>query len=271
MPADPWDQALAVAKEAALAGGEAALAAWRAGRPEVWTKGAAIDLVTATDRAVERIIAGRLRAAFPEDELVLEETGVVAGAAGGRRRWYVDPLDGTTNFAHGVPHFAVTLALEDAGDICVGVTLDVVRGDLYEAVRGRGASVAGRPLRVSGAADLGHALLATGFPYDRQTNDDDNTAEARAFLKVSRGLRRAGAAALDLAYVARGWLDGHWEMRLKPWDVAAGALLVREAGGRVTGYDGAPLDVSGGRFVASNGGIHDAMLAVLRAVRPDGL
>ena len=242
-------------------------AAWLGGGVAAETKGVSIDLVTATDRAADDLLAARLRAAFPADELVLEETGLHPGDPGTPRRWYIDPLDGTTNFAHGFPHFAVTLALEIDGVIELGVTLDVTRGELYEAIRGQGAWVEGRRMSVSSTGDLGEALLATGFPYDRHRATDDNTREAKAFLKVARGLRRPGAAALDLAYVARGWLDGYWEMNLNPWDVAAGKLLVEEAGGRTSGYEGAPLDVHGGRYVASNGELHDAMLGVLAGAR----
>lgn len=263
------DRALKVARAAALEAGELILDAWQAGRPEAGTKASGIDMVTATDRAADALIADRLRAAFPDDELVLEETGRHAGAPDVGRRWYVDPLDGTTNFAHGFPHFGVTLALEVEGELCVGVTLDVTRGHLYEAVRGRGARVDGQPLRVSDTADLGAALLATGFPYDRQTQADNNTQEFAAFLGGCRGVRRPGAACLDLAYVARGWLDGYWEMNLNAWDVAAGILLVQEAGGQATDYAGGPVRVDGRRYVASNGGIHDAMLAVLAKVRED--
>lgn len=261
------DHALSVARDAVREAGELVRAAWIRGDVATETKGVSVDLVTATDRAADELLAGRLRDAFPTDELVLEETGLHPGAAGTTRRWYIDPLDGTTNFAHGFPHFAVTLALEIDGVVELGVTLDVTRGEMYEAVRGGGAWVEGRRMSVSSTGDLGEALLATGFPYDRHRATDDNTREAKAFLKIARGLRRPGAAALDLAYVARGWLDGYWEMNLNPWDVAAGKLLVEEAGGRTSGYEGAPLDVHGGRYVASNGELHEAMLGVLAGAR----
>lgn len=267
------ERALATARAAVLEAGELVERAWRRGRQQALTKASDIDMVTETDRAADALIASRLRAAFPDDELVLEETGLHPGAplpeGGARRRWYVDPVDGTTNFASGFPQFGVTAALEVDGVVEVGVTLDVTRGHLYEAVRGQGATVDGEPLRVSDSADLGGALLATGFPYDRHTSADDNVAEFTAFLKRCRGVRRPGAASLDLAYVARGWIDGYWEMNLNPWDVAAGALLVHEAGGRATDYKGAPMRVDGRRYVVSNGRVHDAMLAVLAQVRED--
>jgi len=254
-----------VAREAAREAGALIRAAWQRGRDEVATKSSDVDLVTATDRAAEDHIAARLRDAFPRDRLVMEEGGQQGFSK--RRCWYVDPLDGTTNFAHGFPHFAVNLAFELEGQVVVAVTYDVTRDDLYEAVRGGGARVNGVPISVSDAPTLAVSLLATGFPYDRQQAEDDNTAEWRAFIKTSRGARRVGAASLDLAYVARGWLDGYWEMRLNPWDVAAGALLVEEAGGRTSDYAGRPFDLHGSDYVATNGRIHDEVVAVLREVR----
>ncbi len=263
------DRELAVAQAAVIEAGDLIREAWGAGRPEADTKASQIDMVTATDRAADALLADRLRAAFPDDELVLEETGRHAGAEASDRRWYVDPLDGTTNFAHGFPHFGVTVALEVQGVVELGVTLDVMRGHLYEAVRGQGARVDGQALHVSTTADLGGSLLATGFPYDRQTVSDNNTAEFKAFLMGCRGIRRPGSASLDLAYVARGWLDGYWEMNLNAWDVAAGLLLVQEAGGRTSDYRGETMRVDGRRYVASNGRIHDAMLEVLAQVREE--
>ena len=260
--------ALEVAREAARDAGALIREAWQAGRDEVGTKSSSIDLVTETDRAAEERIVARLLDAFPRDRVVAEEGGRRGFSK--KRVWYVDPLDGTTNFAHGFPHFAVTLAFEVEGEVVAGVTYDVPRDELYEVVRGEGAWVDGVPLHVSAAPELGTSLVATGFPYDRQTVDDDNTAEAKAFIKCCRGVRRAGAASLDLAYLARGWLDGYWEMRLNPWDVAAGALLVTEAGGATSDYGGGPFDVHGGHYVASNGRIHDEMVEVLKGVRERG-
>jgi len=261
------ERALEVAEAAAREAGALVRAAWEGGRGAVATKSSDVDLVTETDAASERVILARLQAAFPDDELVLEETGRHPGT--NDRRWYVDPVDGTTNFAHGFPHFAVNLALEVAGEIVVGVTYDVTRDDLYAARRGCGATVNDHPIRVSDSDALERSLLATGFPYDRRTAEDNNTAEWTAFVRLARGNRRVGAAALDLAYVARGWLDGYWEMRLNPWDVAPGALLVEEAGGRTSNYDGAPFEHLGASYVATNGHIHDEVVAVLRRVRRD--
>ena len=258
-------QAVVVAEAAAREAGALIREAWRRGRGAVGTKSSAVDLVTETDAAAEAVFSERLRATFPDDELILEEGGRQAGRDD--RRWYVDPLDGTTNFAHGFPHFAVNLAFELAGEVVAGVTYDVTRNDLYAAVRGGGATVNGAPIRVSDADALARSLLATGFPYDRQTAADNNSAEWAAFVRAARGNRRVGAAALDLAYVARGWLDGYWEMRLNPWDVAPGALLVEEAGGRVSDYHGARFDAHGETYVATNGRIHDEVIALLREVR----
>lgn len=230
-----------------------------------------VDLVTEVDLASEELIATRLQEAFPGCRLVLEEGGTRGGTDGGPT-WYVDPLDGTTNFAHGFPQVSVSLALEQDGELQVGVVADVWRQEVYSCARGRGATVldrdgAVRRLTVSSTTELGRALLATGFPYDRQTSPDNNVAEHAAFMRRAQGIRRAGSAALDLAFVARGWLDGYWEMKLQAWDIAAGALLVREAGGRVTSYDGGPLRLFDRQIVAANHALHPQMLDVLRDVR----
>jgi len=239
-------------------------------RGEVHFKGA-VDLVTDVDTAAEALIAARLHAAFPAARLGKAEGGVEAGDAAAT--WYVDPIDGTTNFAHGFPQFAVSLGLELAGELAVGVVADVGRREVYAAARGLGAwlldDAGGRQrLTVSATTELSRALLATGFPYDRHTAVDCNLAEFEAFLRRAQGIRRAGSAALDLAFTARGWLDGYWEMKLQPWDLAGGVLLVREAGGLVTGYDGGPFALGARQVVAScNPRLHDQLLAVLQQVR----
>ncbi len=239
----------------------------RTPRGQVRHKGP-IDLVTDADRASEALLAAGLRQSFPGWRLLLEEGG--AEGQGEGPIWYVDPLDGTTNFAHGFPHCSVTLALEEQGELLLGVVADVGRQEVYAARRGGGAwvqDVSGQrqPLQVSATDTLSEALLATGFPYDRHTSAEDNLAPFAAFLKRVQGMRRAGSAALDLAFVARGWLDGYWEMKLNPWDVAAGALLVQEAGGFVTDYAGEPCRRWGPRTLASNGRLHEAMRAQLAA------
>jgi myo-inositol-1(or 4)-monophosphatase len=242
-----------------------------AGAREADHKGA-VNLVTEADRAAEALILDALRAARPGDVLLAEEsaeglTAARAAAAAGARVWIVDPLDGTTNFAHAVPHFAVSIALWASGAPAAGAVYAPVADELFAARAGGGATLNGARLRVSTVAPLREALLATGFPYDRQLADDDNAREVRAFLKAAQGVRRFGAAALDLAWVAAARFDGYWEMKLEPWDVAAGALCVTEAGGRITDYRGDPFSPFVPFVVASNALVHGDMLAVLRSVR----
>ncbi|HEX2572158.1 MAG TPA: inositol monophosphatase family protein [Polyangia bacterium] len=243
------------------------------------TKESSIDLVTEYDRRAEEVILRVLLQAFPGDEVLAEESGLVgaggsstasaAGPAEGavRRRWIVDPLDGTTNFAHGLPFFAVSIACEEARgearELLAGVVHAPALGLCFAARRGGGATCNGQPIHVSEEAELGRSLLATGFPYDRQTSLENNFDQFFAFQRRVQGVRRVGAAALDLALTARGAFDGYWEMKLKPWDLAAGALLVREAGGTVTGWQGEPLVIEKGAAVATNGRIHGAVLEVL--------
>jgi len=234
----------------------------------------AVNPVTEADTAVEELIVSRLRAAFPDHRILAEEGGGDDWRAPGPPIWLIDPLDGTNNFAHGFPHVAVSLGLLAEGRLVVGVAYDPLRGETFAATAGGGATLNGQPIRVSATQRLADAFLATGFPYDRRTAPDNNTQRLDHFLRRSQGVRRAGAAVLDLAYVACGRFDGYWEASLKPWDLAAGALLVQEAGGRVTNAAGAPDYVSGTFVVASNGHIHDEMLRVIRegaaAPRPDG-
>jgi myo-inositol-1(or 4)-monophosphatase len=232
------------------------------GRPQQIEHKGEIDLVTALDRRAESLVVERLRAAFPDHAILAEEGS--GGGASARDRWLVDPLDGTTNYAHGYPFFAVSIAYEHAGRIVVGVIYDPLQDELFVAEAGGGAWLNGRPLRVSGTVRLVDSLLITGFPYDRALFP----AALRlwdAFMGRAQALRRAGAAALDLAYVAAGRGDGFWERPLQPWDMAAGVLLVEEAGGQVSDYRGGPADIYSGEIVASNGAIHDQMLAVIAA------
>lgn len=225
----------------------------------------AVDPVTKMDTAAEALIVERLRAAFPHHHILAEESGGDDWTATAVPIWLIDPLDGTNNFAHGFPHVAVSLALVWDGRPVVAVTYDPLRDETFAAVHQGGATRNGEPIRVTSASRLEDAFLATGFPYDRRTADDNNTARLDRFLRRSQGVRRAGAAVLDLAYVACGRLDGFWEIRLKPWDVAAGILLVREAGGQVTdfaGREGLSL-LSGQTIVASNRHIHEQMLSLV--------
>ena len=226
-----------------------------------------IDLVTRWDRASEESLRAALAQAFPGLLLVAEES---AGASvpDGLALW-ADPLDGTTNFVHGHPFFAVSIGLAEGSSLLAGAVVAPALGLEWHAARGHGAFRNGLPCRVSSAASLDRSLLATGFPYDNATNPLDNFAEFAALTKRSRGVRRCGAAALDLCLTADGTFDGYWERFLKPWDLAAGALLVTEAGGRTTDLDGAECDFRGGWMVASNGRVHDELVAALGAVRRD--
>jgi myo-inositol-1(or 4)-monophosphatase len=224
-------------------------------------KGSPTNLVTEMDARAEILIVETLRSTFPDDAILAEEGGSTAGRSG--RRWIIDPLDGTTNYAHGVPIFAVSIALEDADGVTVGVVYDPNQGELFTAERGGGAFVNGRPLRVSSVATLDASLLTTGFPYNVRETAENNFREYTAFSLRSQGVRRMGSAVIYLAYVAAGRLEGYWELRLGAWDAAAGSLMVEEAGGRVTSVTGGRLDLDAPSIVASNGLIHDAMLRTL--------
>lgn len=223
-----------------------------------------VDLVTDVDRESEAIIVAAIGERFPGHAILAEEGGAYHTASS-PFRWIIDPLDGTTNYAHGFPWFAVSIALEVDGRVEMGVVYHPMMDELFTAVRGEGAFLNGRPLRVSENGSMRDALLATGFPYDRTPDNENNIDLFVAFTMASRGVRRAGAAALDLASVAAGRLDGFWECKLKPWDVAAGMLLVEEAGGWVTDYGGNPYSIYEHRIVASNGSIHPQMLSVIAA------
>jgi myo-inositol-1(or 4)-monophosphatase len=227
----------------------------------IGTKTTPTDLVTEIDHRCEALIVDALRAERPGDAILAEEGGGL-DRAGARWRWIVDPLDGTVNFAHGYPRFCVSIGVERDGEREVGAVFDPLLDELYVAVRGAGATCNDRPIRVSGEAQLGRALLATGFAYDVKKTAR-NLDHFGAFVREARGVRRDGSAALDLCYVASGRLDGYWELDLNPWDVSAGALIVTEAGGRVSDLAGGPVPGSGGQIVASNGRLHGAMLALL--------
>ncbi len=259
--------ALAAAERIARAAGEVLLAAH--GQPRQVEHKGEVDLVTQADRRSEELIVSRLRQAFPDHGIVAEEGGGAESQNG--LVWLVDPLDGTTNFAHTFPVFAISMALRGPEGLLLGVVLDPLRGECFTAARGHGAALNGQPIHVSACPNLDHALLATGFPYDRRTSEDNNVRSFDAFLRRCQGIRRPGAAALDLAYVACGRLDGYWEMRLKPWDISAGSLIVAEAGGTVTDYRGRADsdDLRAARqIVASNGKFHAEMIATLAALYP---
>ena len=232
------------------------------GQPrQITTKRAATDLVTEMDRAAERLIIERLQEAFPTYGFLTEESPEITGAADAR--WIIDPLDGTKNYAHGYPVFAVSIALEQAGTIVVGAIYLPLTDELFAAEKGQGATLNGRPIRVSRTATLSQSLLTAGYPYNVWEAENDNSVAWVRFLKRAQGLRCSGSTAVDLSYVACGRADGYWEPGLAPWDLAAGVLLVAEAGGRVTDYAGGSDYVFGERLVASNGAIHAEMLEVL--------
>lgn len=221
-----------------------------------------VNPVTAADREAEGAIAALIREHRPDDGLLAEEGAAAATVSG--RRWVVDPLDGTVNFLHGVPQVAVSIALEDADGTVLGVIHDVFRGEVFTSVRGGGSHQGGRPIAVSTCTELGTALVSTGFAYDRHTRAAEYTRHAAAVMRRAQGIRRAGSAAIDLAWVACGRYDAHWEFNLSPWDVSAGFLLVREAGGTILGFDGEP---SHHGFAAGAPGIARELRDVVAAVR----
>jgi len=210
-----------------------------------------VDLVTRADRASEERILERVRERFPDHAILAEESGRRPSTDGAPYLWVIDPLDGTTNFAHGLPIWSVSIGVLREGRPIVGVVHDPTRDECFTAVRGDGARLNGEPLRVSSAADLDEALLVTGFPYDIRTSPVNNLDHFERFMLRARAVRRLGSAALDLCYVAAGRFDAFWELKLHPWDVAAGALLVEEAGGRVTRFDGEPWDVFSDELLAA--------------------
>ena len=225
-----------------------------------------IDLVTEVDMAVERMFRALVAERFPDHQVLAEELGGAALAPAGPC-WVFDPIDGTTNFAHGLPIFCSSLALEINGVAEVAAVYDPTRKELFTAERGGGAFLNGAPLRVSSATLLVDAMLVTGFPYDIHSRVDEIIGLFGAFIGQARAVRRLGSAAIDLCYVAAGRLDGFWELDLKPWDIAGGALIVAEAGGRITNMAGEPFTSRGGHVLATNGHLHEDMLGVIRACR----
>jgi myo-inositol-1(or 4)-monophosphatase len=227
-----------------------------------------VDLVTVADRTVEKLIRTRLGEVFPDHGIYGEEG--TRERLDQQYRWYVDPLDGTTNFAHGIPHFCVSMGLEQRapdlapdqdGTIVAGVIYNPMLDELFTAERGHGARLNGRPIHVSAVPDLGESLVATGFP-SRKRHDNPNIHFYQEFTLRSHGVRRAGSAALDLAYVACGRFEAFWEFHLNPWDTSAGFLLVEEAGGRITDFAGGPFQLNSREVLASNGLIHDELIAM---------
>ena len=225
-----------------------------------------IDLVTDADRRSEQTVVSMLRGRFPDHQILAEEgTG---GGTSSRYRWIIDPLDGTTNYAHRYPHFAVSIGLERDGEMVVGAVYDPVRDELFTAQAGSGAHLNGRRLRISQSDELLRSLLCTGFPYDHSFLEA-SLRRWEQFVREAQAVRRDGSAALDICYVAAGRFDGFWEDHLFPWDMAAATLIVREAGGTATDYRGLPTNVYQGELVASNGRLHEAMLTSIAAA--DGM
>jgi myo-inositol-1(or 4)-monophosphatase len=254
---------MAACAEAARRGGEVLVEKWGKARTIAFKGG--IDLVTDADTASEAALLDFLRAEFPAAGILAEESGR-SGATGGKAglRFVVDPLDGTTNYAHGVPHFAVNVAALDDRGIVAGATLDPLRGELFTAGRGAGAWLGGERIAPSACAELKQAILVTGFPYDVHEHHEQPLRLFAGYLKKAQAIRRFGSAALDLAWVACGRFDGFWEVRLKPWDVAAGILLVREAGGVVTDLDGGDRTLETGDVLAAPAALHAKLLEVAR-------
>lgn len=221
----------------------------------------AFNIVTDVDRASERAILQILKADFPDFDILAEESG--AQTSGSGCRWLVDPLDGTTNYAHAYPFFSVSIGLEDAGRVVFGVVYNPISEELFWAEEGKGAWLSQEPIRVSSAGSLDSSLLATGFPPDTERASDNNISQFATLTAASHGVRRDGSAALDLCFVASGRLDGFWEMKLSPWDTAAGSLIVTEAGGRVTNLEGGAFDIASGHILSTNGLIHDHVVSAL--------
>jgi myo-inositol-1(or 4)-monophosphatase len=263
MAHDP--QLLSTAVEAVLHAGEMQMASFGQGI-RIDKKGA-IDLVTEVDVAVETWFRGFIHERYPEHRILAEELQETsrAGLASSPYCWIFDPIDGTTNYAHGLPIFCAALGLEVDGRIEVGAVFDPTRKELFTAERGKGAFLNGTRLQVSNATSLGDSLLCTGFPYDVYDRGEEIVGLFGKFVGQGRAVRRLGSAALDLCYVAAGRLDGFWEGTLHPWDIAGASLLVEEAGGVITGYDGSPFNPRRDDVVAANSHIHPAMLSVIQA------
>jgi myo-inositol-1(or 4)-monophosphatase len=221
----------------------------------------AIDIVTDADRASEEIVLEAIRREFPNHDILTEESEIEA--KGSEWLWLIDPLDGTVNFAHGYPLFCVSIALAEQGKLVAGMVYDPLRQEAFSAFRGAGAFLNGQPIRVSSAEQLNRSVVSTGFPYDRAFTPENNVAEFSTIVTKVQGIRRGGSAAIDLSYVACGRLDGFWELKLKPWDMAAGMLLVEEACGKVTDRTGYPTDFYTQSVVATNGNIHPILIALL--------
>jgi myo-inositol-1(or 4)-monophosphatase len=248
---------------AAHKAGELLRANWMQAK-RIETKSDLTDLVTNVDKEADAMITDFLRSTFPDHGIVSEESPAVQGK--GSYCWYIDPIDGTANFAHTYPHFSVSIALAQGASMIVGVVYDPLRDETFCAQRGKGATLNGTPIHVSSAPSLDRSLMLTGFPYDRRQRSDFYLRFYRAFMLRAQGVRRSGCASLDLCYVAAGRADGFWEWRLYPWDTAAGALIVEEAGGKMSDFSGSAFDLFGEQTLASNGLVHQEAVTILQEV-----
>jgi myo-inositol-1(or 4)-monophosphatase len=272
------DKIAQIGRQAALAAG--AMMRLNYEKPHEITMKGTIDPVTETDYQCQELIIGMIKQAFPEHGFLAEEkdeedfhaadkAGAYPGLAwdtetGPECRWIIDPLDGTVNFAHGIPAFCVSIALEADGELAYGVVYDPLRDELFEGIRGQGAWRNGRPIQVSKIARLEQALIATGFPYDIRERVAETMARLGRVVAASQGLRRVGSAALDMCYIACGRFDGFFEENLKPWDTAAGVVIVKEAGGKITTFDGGDYDIFASDIAVSNGVLHQELLECIK-------
>ncbi|MCT7981402.1 inositol monophosphatase family protein [Laspinema olomoucense] len=257
---------LDIATEAALDAGAIVQSYW-GNLNAIEEKGRPGDLVTAADKASEKAILEVLRRHVPDHGILAEESGKL-GDSSSQYLWAIDPLDGTTNFAHQYPPFGVSVGLLIDGIPQVGVVFDPFHNELFRAAKGLGATRNRQPIRVSQTVELRNSLLVTGFAYDRRETPDNNYAEFCHLTHLTQGVRRSGSASIDLCYVSCGRLDGYWERGLSPWDLAAGVVILSEAGGKITAYDGSPWKIESGRILATNGKLHESLSQELQQVKP---
>lgn len=224
------------------------------------------NLVTETDKKIERVIIDIIKCQFPTHSILAEESAhaISESTPSNSRKWIIDPIDGTTNFAHGLPAACVTIAYEENGTIKLGAVWNPFLNEWFWAERGKGASLNGKKIHVSNSKSLAESLLVTGFPYDRITRADYYLRFVKSFMMITHGIRRLGSAALDLCYVACGRFDGYWEFNLQPWDQAAGVLMVEEAGGRLSNFSGKPMNIYERQTLAANKNIHGEMLKIIK-------
>ncbi len=258
---------LDIATEAALAGG-AVLESFQGQLKSIEEKGRPGDLVTEADKASEEVVLEVIQRHLPDHAILAEESGAKAGKHNTPFLWAIDPLDGTTNYAHQYPAYSVSVGLLINGEPQVGAVYAPAQKELFRAAKGLGATCDRRPIHVSNTSTLASSLLVTGFAYDRRETADNNYAEFCHLTHLTQGVRRGGSASVDLAYVACGRLDGYWERGLSPWDLAAGVVLVQEAGGFVTAYDEKPFEIDSGRILATNGNIHHDLSQTLLDIKP---